>query len=176
MQNLYPAIISATSGLLGVMIGGLITYVVQRTQRRHDKEEERKALACGIAAELEAYLDLMDARNHAASIKSLIASLHGGQDLKLSVIQRADGRVPDFFPLTFAQLNKVGLLGEITADLARFYTGLAGVFATMDTANSGRFDGLPIANKIDLLEKELALWENTTRVGRATVMQLKKIA
>jgi hypothetical protein len=135
-----------------------------------------KALAAGIAAELDAYLDLTDARNHTAAVRSLIAALRSGQDIKLSVIQRADGKVKDFFPLAFAQLDKFGLLRELNADLARFYTGLAGVFATLDVAHGGNYDNFPIVRKIDLLEKELVLWENTVRLGRATASQLRKVA
>lgn len=175
-SSIAPSIISAISGLAGTIIGGCITYWLQRSQRQTDRAEERRALALGIAAEIDAYVELVEARNHSAAIRGFVALLRSGQNLPLSNLQRAEGKVRDYFPLFYTQLEKIGFLGEHAADLAKFYTRLAGVFATVESASAGRFDGYTIPNKITLLENELDLWENALRGGRAVAIQLKNMS
>ena len=122
-----------------------------------------------------AYIDLVEKRDHDSAVKSSITTLRYGTDLKLSTLQRADGQVKGFLLLVFAQLGKVGLL-EAPVIGARFYTGLAGVFATLDAAKAGKFDDIPISTKTTLLVNELALWTDTISKGRATIALLDKNA
>jgi hypothetical protein len=49
--SIAPSIISAVSGVARTIVGGCITYWLQRSQRQADRAEERRALALGIAAE-----------------------------------------------------------------------------------------------------------------------------
>ena len=154
-------------------MGGGITYWLQRWTRQIDRTEEREALAIGLAAEIEAYVELVESRNHGATVRQIISTLRNGQDVMLSQLLPIPGTVKNYFPLFFAQLEKIGILCENTSELAKFYTRLSGVFATLTSINAGHFDKLPIANKISLLEEELKLWENTLRGGRAVAIQLK---
>ena len=172
------SIISSVSALLGACVGGAITYWVQRVQRRADRLEERRAIAAAIAAELNAYIDLMILRDHTAHYREIVRQIRAGAVIPAATFKRSNVKLNEMFPAFFSQLSKLGLLGEVAFDLGRFFTLLAGVIATVAQFGSGHLDGVDMATRANLIEKEIdnEVWEQALRTGRDLVPRLKKIA
>ena len=171
----FPAAMALGGTIVGVIGGGLATYWVQRWQSGKDRADKRRALAAGVAAELIAFIDLVEERDHTSAWKGTVAAMRQGHDLKLAGNAGPEGTVKEMFPFFFAQINSIGLLGDQTPDLAKFYTRLAGIYATMSKANKGAFDSRSLDGRITVLETEIALWENTLKGGRAVAVQLQAI-
>ncbi|MDI1343146.1 MAG: hypothetical protein PSV22_03460 [Pseudolabrys sp.] len=171
-DGMITAIISAGSGLFGTVIGGLISYFTVSAQKNKERESELRSISKGVGAELKAYVDLVTLRDHTAAIKIIIGQLELGHDVKLSGLASSSGTIRDFFPVFFANIGKIGGLEDDIEDLAKFHTQLAGVYATLTKVANGAFDGSPIGTKINLLETEIALWENTLTLGRSAAADL----
>ena len=175
-SSILPAIISSISGLAGTIAGGFITYWATRAMKKADRAEEYRAAISGIAAELEAYVDLITWRDPSASINGILDGLNQGQNIPLTSFKQALGATGgprDFFPLFFSNLDKIGALGEEAYDLAKFHTQLAGIFSTLDNAMLGTFDQLSIPQKAALLQRERDLCENTLKLGKHVVERMK---
>jgi hypothetical protein len=167
--SLWPSIISAASALggaiIGAITGGFATYCVQHKQRREDRVQERRALAAGVVAEIESYIDIVTRRKHTEHAKGIVAELRSGKDIKLSTLPFEGLPVRELFPLFFSQLEKIGLLGDAASDLAKFYAQIAGVNATVRQFPTKKYDHLSIPERIQFLEEEIDLWESTLRDG-----------
>jgi hypothetical protein len=135
--SLGPALIAAASAIIGTIIGGVITFTVQRMERRADRKNDKRILATAVRAELAAYIELVSRRDHATAFRGLIASLRGGQDIPLSFISRTALPIEKIFPVFFSQIDKIGLLGDAISELAKFYTCLGGIFAWRKKSLSG---------------------------------------
>ena len=171
-----PSIISAASGLIGTIIGGMVTYLAQRGQHASDRNERRQVFAGAVAAEIGAYIELVRQRNHAASAHALLQSLRSGKNVELSTFKASGLSVKEFFPIFFAQPEMVGTLGAAAPDLARFFTKLSGVIATMKSFEFRTFHGLPIEERIRMVEQEVELWEDTLKLGDSLTARLRGIA
>jgi len=176
-SGLASSVIAAASGLIGTIVGGVITYVLQRVQRKADRCEERIAFARAVSAELRAYIELVTERDHTNNYRKIAKSLREGHDIRLSAVVSKSNPPPEkLFPIFFSQLDKVGLLGEAASGLGRFYTGLGGVIATLDQTIAGQFDQLDRPERANLVETELALWERTLQAGRVVCEDLDRIS
>ena len=170
-----PAI-SAASGLGGTIIGGLISYFTQRSFAQAKWDQEVRAIAGAIGAEIDAYLDLMKRRNHVATAEQLSAGLRSGQVLQIRGFMRKDAKPLDQFPVFTSQVEKLGLLGDVCFNLARYYTLLAGVLTTVIDAEAGKYDQLSPAQKADLVDEEVRVWQEALNLGASLVIRLKHIA
>jgi hypothetical protein len=174
-STIWTSVIPAITGLAGTIIGGLIGYYSQRAQHKAYQSERRIALAAAIRAELEAYLSLMALRDHGSNVRAIIERLRKGEDISLKALPTNDTKLAESFPVFFSQLGHIGLLGDCVGDLAKFYSQMAGVRATLDMMHAGRFDQLRPQDRARPVEQDLELWENTLQLGRAICGQLASI-
>jgi hypothetical protein len=144
--------------------------------RNADKENERRALAGAIAAELEAYLDLMTRRNHSKNGRDLANRIRAGSGDKLRGFLDKDSKPLDEFLLVKSQVGNIGILGDVCFDLLKFYTLLAGVQTTVISGENGKYDGLGEASLANMIETEIAVWESALAMAPSIVSRLKKIA
>lgn len=165
----------AVSGLVGTVIGGCITYFGQKLSRDAEKKAERAALAGGIAAEIEAYLLLMQVRNHAAGARALAARIRGGSGEKLRGFLHEDNKPLDEFPVARAHMGDVGQLGDVCFDLAKFYALLAGVQTTVISAERGKYDSMSASDLADMIERETVLWEQSLALATSVLPRVKAI-
>jgi hypothetical protein len=173
---LTQSIIAALSGLLGTIIGGCISYWAQVGQANAEQKRRRKMIALSLAAEIEAYLELMKRRNHSASGRQLAAAIRAGQNVEIRGFALSDDTPLGQFPLFSMLMGEVGELGAICADLAKFHALIVGVRTTAIAAERGQYDRLSATAKADLIESELALWESALPMGEALIPRLRMIA
>jgi hypothetical protein len=172
-----PSLISAASGLLGVCVGGLITFFGQRYFQRADRAEKRGALAASLGAEIDAYLHLMKVRDHETHARTRIQRLRAGQHDSM----RGWGIDPTAkplseFPVFWASISEIGVLGTICSDLSRFYALTSGVQSTAIAAERGAYDNLSLKERADLIEGELAVFVEATNLGRSLVPRLNGVS
>jgi hypothetical protein len=175
-EQVVGSLIAAGSGLLGTIIGGCITFLVQHKITADQERTLQRSLASAVAAEIDAYLALMDRRNHVAAAKQLSASLRSGKVQHIRGFMNKDAKPLEDFPLFQQQLGKIGVLGDLCFDLARFYTLLAGVHRTVIDAENGKYDNARQVAKADLVDSELALWEEALALARQLLPRLKRLA
>jgi hypothetical protein len=173
---LTQSLIAAGSGLLGTIIGGGISYWTQVGQVHAQQKRRRKMVALSLAAEIEAYLELMQRRNYSANGRQLAAAIRAGQNLQIRGFALSDDTPLGQFPLFAMLMSEIGELGPICADLAKYYVLIAGVRTTTIAAERGQYDRLSATAKADLIESELALWESALPMGEALIPRLRTIA
>lgn len=71
-------LISGIFALSGAVIGGLVTFGGQYYFRAKELRERKQALAYSVAAEIEAYLDLMECRDHVTYAQQIIDNNRNG--------------------------------------------------------------------------------------------------
>jgi len=140
------------------------------------QKRRRKMIALSLAAEMEAYLDLMKRREHAKNAGVIAALLRAGQNVQLRGFAQPDDTPLGQFPLFVRLMDEIGELGPICADVAKFHTLIAGVRTTTIAAERGQFDNLDPPAKANLIESEVAVWETALSIGEALIPRLRKIA
>jgi hypothetical protein len=168
--------ISAASGLAGTIIGGCISYFAQKSTRNADKENERRALAGGVAAEIEPYNHLMSLRDHSKNARALAARIRSGSGEKLRGFLDKDSEPLGEFPFIKTQLVNIGILGDVCFELVKFYALISGVQTTVISAEHGKYDKLSSAALADMIDQEVAVWESALALGSSVIPRLKKIA
>lgn len=173
MADYWPQIITAGAGLFGTIIGGLISWSVQRSSRREERAERRSALAHAIAAEIEAYLDITEKRDHITYAKGLLTENQKGNRMVpknwLSPFEKQNSP----FRVLEANLNNIGILGDVCQDIATFYSRVMAVRTTLTMADEGAFDEATAKDVAYILENEIELWENANSLGRYVVNTLR---
>ena len=78
------------------------------------------------------------------------------------------------FPVTYGNTDKLGLLGEDCADLAKFHSQMRGIRATVFNAEDGFFANAKPEDIAVVFERELELWQNTVRLGRSLAKRFRE--
>ncbi len=174
--NIINSLIAAGSGLLGTLVGGGISYLGQRSRDQDERTQAKQALAASLAAEIDAYIELMERRCHVDAARKLETQLRQGMDIPIRGFAQEDDEPLDQFPLFLASIEKNGMLGNICFDLARFYTLIAGVRTTCIMAQRGQYDKSSPTGRADLVNGELAVWCEALAMAPSIINRLKAIA
>lgn len=167
------SIISAASGLLGALIGAGAALLTQHLARRSELAKERKSLAAAIAAEIEAYLDLMNRRDMLGSLDLLTKRLGRGEQLSIKHFALPDEKPLDQFLIGPSVVTSIGLLGDLAADVAKFYTLVAGVRTTGIFAARGAYDAMQPEARGTLVKQERDVLATALDLGRELVPRLR---
>ena len=174
MADYWPQIITAVSGLMGTVVGGLITWGVQHKTALRARSEKRRSLEVSLPAEVDSFLDLMDHRNHVQNVTAMIAANRAGAHTVPGRWITDEERKASAFPIFDANIADLGLLDDNTLrDLATFHRRVAGVRATIIQAMEGGYDNVPAQQVADIMERELGLWKNAVALGRSVAGALR---
>jgi hypothetical protein len=174
--TLVPSLIAAGSGLAGTAIGGLISYWAQVGRAKGEENRRRKSMAISLAAEIEAYLELMKRRGHAVNARALAAQFRTGQSVKIRGFALTDDTPLGQFPLFMRLMDQIGELGSVCSELAKFYTLIAGVRTTCIAAERGQYDNWSSTAQANLIEAEVDVWESALTLGKELVPRLRSVA
>jgi len=78
------------------------------------------------------------------------------------------------FPIFTTLLSRIGELGELAGDVARFYSLAAAVRTTAIAAARGEYKQLTVRDRAELLKNELAMWQEIERLGNELVPKLRQ--
>ena len=164
---------AALIGLGGAVVGGVLVIIGQYLQDSRDRTARKTAVAHSIAAEIEAYLDLMKRRNHVAYAQQIIdANKRGVKSIPKDWISGFE-RELEPFPIMRSALPEVGLLGSLGGDVAKFYTQTNAIRITIMGADDGKYDNATAADLAYIFEQELKLWNDTEELGRTVIKVLR---
>lgn len=168
-------VITGATGLIGVGLGGFITYRVQEHALKFERDELRKNLSLAIAAEIEAYLEMIALRKHEEYAKSIIElNKKGIRTIPKGWISGFEAnRIP--FPVIMANLPNIGILGSICKNVVSFYSQSIAIRTTLISANEGIYDEATNADLAEIFEGELELWMKTKNLGKNIVNKLRNI-
>ncbi len=172
----WPPLITAGASLLGAIVGALAATGGQYLMRRSDRAENRRALAYGLASEIESYLDLMERRRHVRNAEDFVQRLRKGENLPIPNFTDHPDTSRAYFPLFHANMSSLGILGAETCRLlATFHREIDAVRATAEAAARGEYDVLSTQAKVQLLEQELEIWRGAVNKGKLLVQKLYKL-
>ena len=153
--------------------GGLVTFGTQTWLRHRERSQERQSLALALAAEIEAYLAMIERREHVKRGEQAGNAARAGQPVSLKgFISHYDGEF-EAFPIAKANIGKIGLLGRLSGDVVAFYNWATAVRATLINANEGHYDGMSPADMAKLIDDDLAIWRMADTHGREQVKKLR---
>jgi hypothetical protein len=159
---------------LGVIVGGVIgitgsiaaTIIPQILTRRRAKASAKaitRAYILGI-------LRIEEVRQQGALYQNNLTALRAGITNDLFRIYGAEDMSDDF---QRSLIEHVALLEpDIAADVIQFCNQLDGLRIDLKAMALGRMDQLLVQQKIDILEKDLKLWNETQALGRKVVARL----
>ena len=165
-----------SSELIGVVLGGGLVIVTNWIERNAQRRHDRKALAGALSAEIDAYISLMERRNHSQIARSYIAAAKDGQTMSGQkwMTQAEAERSP--FILFEANLDKVGILGNAACrSLATFHARIQATRATVAALQDGFYDQLSPRQQASLLEPEINQWDEAMQQGKALSLALQKL-
>jgi hypothetical protein len=166
--------IAAVAGIVGTLIGGAITFVTQRALAKDTRRAEANAVRLGIAAEIEAYLGIVDRRNHIDTAKVVLVALRGGNNVSMREFGVDKDEDPaEAFVVFNGNVSKLGALGAEAGDVTKFYISAMAVRTTARSAARGEFDAYTAEQKFWLLSTELDLWQETVVLGRRLIDRLR---
>jgi len=171
-----PAIIAALSGLIGAWLGARGAVRAQLKKHEAETAYARRALAAALRGELLAYFDIVERREQVKGAETTLARLQMGEDAPLpSLLSEEDEPLPS---LTLANdYRSIGTLGpSIAADVAKLASMIGALRSTLISVARGKYSHLAPAGRIDVLERELALWRETKAFGEAVSRRLARVA
>lgn len=173
----YLSLMPAIFGLVGTVIGGLISFAATRwaehnkaLRERNDRLREYEALAKAIAAEIETTLRMFRFRNARGHVDQfLMAARAGYQQFFLMDLGENN------FPITRSCLGKVGhLAGDIPPLLAELVTLTNALKLDLDLLRRMKsLDGTP-PNLVHFYEQMLAIIDRGMEVGEQVVREIAK--
>jgi hypothetical protein len=125
MADYWPQIIPAVSVLVGALIGGIVSYKAQIAGKEADSRNARNSLSLAVAAEIEAYIDLMQNREHEKYAEALIAANQSGVQTIPKAWISGHELISDPLPVLRANLQSIGLLGADAGDKFLFHASPA---------------------------------------------------
>lgn len=165
---------SAVIGMGGAVIGGSLVILGKFLEDRRASKARSRTLAFAIAAEIEAYLDLMEMRDHVSYARDLIRMNRGGTRRLPKEWISGFEREYDPLPVMRSAIPEIGLLGTLGGDVAKFYTQVTAVRATLMSADDGKYDDACAEDLAFIFEKELELWLATVDLGRLLTRILRQ--
>ncbi|QLF68314.1 hypothetical protein FE840_001395 [Peteryoungia desertarenae] len=169
----WPYIITASSGLLGTVIGSAATILTQVVMKSQDRRYSKRSLAFGLAAEIESYLALMERRGHAKNMEEFVQLLRSGQNLPMPDLTDHPESRREYFPILKSHFSSLGTLGaDLCRKIAEFHRTVDAILLTTEAAKRGEYNHLSPFQKADLIEKELVMWREATKAGGELVNSL----
>lgn len=175
MADYWPQIISGAAGLVGSAIGTIGTLYAQNSKRTDEAQQQRKALGFAIAAEIDAYLDLMERRDWVMQAEHLLNVAKSGQKPRVDRWITEEEQSRDVFPIFTANLSNIGLLGPSCKELGKFYTSVIAIRTTVTEMQAGKYDDLSPSVWVELIREEIDFWLETVVIGRRSTDQLRRL-
>lgn len=170
----FSPYVPALFGFLGTVIGAGVSYFAQKSMAMDARKVEARNLKLGMAAEVEAYLGIVDRRAHASNAASVIDTLRLGNDVLLRNFGMEKDEDPaGLFVIFSANTAKLGILGKDATSVLEFYLAAMAVRTTARSAQRGEFDAYTINQKVRLITEELDLWQETAAKGKRLVDRLR---
>jgi hypothetical protein len=163
------------AALLGAVIGAFAVSVPPFILSAWQYSKERRALASALAAEIEAYIMLMDLREHVERAEKAIEQLKSGRDVDLSQWGDPTEDAIEPFIVMRANLTSIGKMADASGELATFYALVTGIRTTAANACHGRYERLTLQEKVKLIEDELRLWDRARIVAAALLPKLRRM-
>jgi len=165
----------AIVGLVGAVVGGGISFLGQDLIDRRSRRARKRSLAHAIASEMEAYLDLMERRGHVDYARDVIeTNSKGAKRIPKNWISGFE-KTANPFPVLHATLPEIGMLGSLSSDVARFYSRVTAVRATIMSADEGNFEEAHPSDLAHIFQQELDLWLTAVSDGRTTIKALRSV-
>ena len=166
------SLVNGIFALAGVAIGGLVTFGGQYYFRAKELRERKQSLAYSVAAEIEAYLDLMERRDHVTYAQQIIDNNRNGvRQLPKAWISGFEKGV-ETFPILKSVLPEIGLLGDASSIVSKFYSQAMAVRITLMSVDDGDYEQADAKDLAYIFDQELGLWKDTVRVGREAIIKL----
>ncbi|KAB2694068.1 hypothetical protein F9K79_20795 [Ochrobactrum sp. Kaboul] len=181
MADYWPPIITGLSGLAGALIGAGASIISQLNTQRAAINNEVNGLKFALAAEIQAYIQMVRLRNQIPSAQQLIeanqrAIAHGRIDASAAVLPKdwltSVEKNNEAFPVFRNNIDRIGKLGTICGDIVRFYSQATAIRLTLIATDEGKFDHIGPAEVIHIVESEINLWIETEALGRDIIKQL----
>lgn len=174
-MSIWLQVLPAVSGLVGALIGSGAALFGQHLQRRHELTHRRQSIAFAIAAEIEAYIDIIDQRGWVPIAEMLFKQASAGTIPKVEGWLSDQEQARDPFPIFSANMGNIGTLGQITGRLAKFYTRVIGIRSTVVDMQIGAYDDLGPEGVAHVIRGEIDLWLETAVLGRKLVNDLRSL-
>jgi hypothetical protein len=161
------------SGLIGVVIGGVIGIAGSFLPHLYEKQRARKSARAVARAYVSGILKMEEIRKHSSLYERNVEALEAGTSQSLMKIFGAEEASPDL-EIQKALINQLGLLEPgVAQDMVVFGNMLAGLRIDLKAISLGQLEPLSVAEKIRILKLDLKLWNDTLDLGRDLVRRLK---
>lgn len=175
MADYWPQVISGAAGLLGSVIGTVGTLYAQGSKRADELKQQRQAIGFALAAEIEAYLDIVQKRGWVRQAEALARKSLAGEIIEVAGWLTEDEQQRDPFPIFSANMSNIGMVGPSCQGLGKFYTSVVGIRTTVSEMQKGKYSDLSPPQMSTLIEQEIDFWLETAILGRRLVEQLRAL-
>jgi hypothetical protein len=160
------------SDLIAVIVGGAIGIAGSIVPHLWTQSRARASARASARAFVSAILEMEKIRQHGATYRTALNALRLGSPQSLPRIYGAEDSRPDD-ETQKVLLGQLGFLdADVAADVVLFFNMLNGLRVDLKAMALGQLDGLPIADKIRVIELDLKLWDDTQALGRKIVARL----
>ena len=165
------SLVPAFFGLLGTIVGGLITFGTQWLQEKRKLDIERLSLAWSLAAEIEGFLNrselgVDDVTNWKAHAERGLGMEGLKENWKFHLYSEP-------FPVYSANISKIGLLGFASGDVVTFYDWAQSLGSFRKQVLEGRYDDFKPEEMGLILGAHQSVLDLGRKQGRRLVERLR---
>lgn len=159
------------SDLLAVVTGGALALAGSFGAQAWQGRRERKALRAAFRAEISTILHMAEIRKHDQLFRTMV-ELWETKGIEQPVVVFGGEDLPSD-PVFDKNVEKIGTLGaDVAGDIGAFYAMMTGVRIDLRALMRGQMGNLTPAQRIDVIKKDLALYDEALALGRRLVERL----
>lgn len=165
----------AAFGLIGTLVGAAASLLGQYLNRRYEAKQKRTAIAHALAAEIDAYLDIIDRRKWVkhAERQALLGESGILPAFDGWLTEQEQSRDP--FPIFSANMANIGLLGPSCSQIGRFYTSVVAIRTTVSQLQAGFYNDIRPEEIGKIVRDEIDFWLETVILGKRLIEQLRAL-
>jgi hypothetical protein len=157
--------------LLSVIIGGAIALSGSFGAKVWEERRERAALRAAFKAEISTLLRMAAARGHDRLFRAAV-ELWERKGVEQTIVVFGAEDLP-IDPVFSKNVDKIGKIGaDIASDLGMFYALMAGIRLDLRALLRGQMQQLTPQARIDVIKRDLALYEEALLLGQQLVKRL----
>lgn len=169
----------AEAGLIGGVVGALLSGLGQFLHGLYTRRQERLSLSAALAGEVGAVLRLIERRGYVEHYRRCAGMLDGVKESVGAAAIPVIAAEQDYAEVFRASVERVGLLGPLAGDVSAFYALSKGLLDTNAELRrqraellEGKVASVPPAGIAHLCRTQVEDLEELLRLGKALLKRL----
>ena len=166
------------SGIIAIIASWMTAHLTMSAHQREFlrvRQAARRDLAMTLAGEIESFIDLTERHNMVNRAHTVLAAIQAGMDVPPQEFVFDDDSPREIFPIYFARLGEIGMLGELGGRVTRFYSRAENLRRNVQQMQRRHRAGVPAAEFAEMASATLTHYTDDLAEARLLIEELRAV-